>query len=139
MCLLPCCQLPIFAFVSRGTETFLAGDASKGVSFLDIIWKVNAKIEETGSEVRSPRPAVVICSVRSLYRPTLLPLCCTRDVSRLQQEFCTSSALFWIVMHHCKGRVDAFVRVRAAPVALCRGHCCRCLWICRLQARLGAH
>lgn len=66
--------LPIFAFVSRGTDTFLTGDPSRGVNFLDMLWKANQKIEDSASEV----------------------------------EMATAAALFWIVLHHCKGRVDEF-------------------------------
>ena len=102
-----CAQLPIFAFVSRGTDTFIAGDPAAHVSFMDIIWKANAKIEETGSEVLDRWKRVV--SPGCLYDAFVSLICCCMCC---QSEMCTASALFWIVLHHCKGRVDAFAKVR---------------------------
>jgi hypothetical protein len=44
-------QLPVFAFSKRDTNTFLTGDPAKGINYLDVVWKANAKIEDSCSEV----------------------------------------------------------------------------------------
>ena len=72
-----------------------------------------------------PPPHLVLFRFRTCSGKCL-PFCsvlCMGWFSGWEVEMATAAALFWIVLHHCKGRVDEFATVSLHHSWLCASLC----------------